>query len=487
MERPVPDFVRCVHCGAVSRLRRHFRALPIGWRVRGPVCAGCRANAEPGVDLLRKMLPWVLAAIVAAAFLAYGFGVALRYVVGFTLLPAGLIVLHELAHAAAGHAAGAHIFEVRVGWGRVYRQWRVRGLRLTLARRPLRGGYCVAAFLHPPVRRWKYAVLYGTPMVLHLLAIVIAAPRLTLPWPGSAIGLLHFFVFWNLLMLLASARPFDYVAGAHAIPNDGRALILLRSRKYAEEWFRRGLILPALYALAEGRVQEARAQVWRVETQFPDDPAVGPALFTAYWALGSHVHALRFAEQFVRACPVPEGDPADLLALGILAEERYERWLRATVCLHGGAYDAALTEVAGALEVEEYDEGRALLLALRGYVRLLAGDSEAALADAGEAFEDLPWIAFVCDTYAAALIETGQPERGLLLLDEADDRDRAERGRPVRNCWRALAEARRGRVRIAERYLRRAQSRGLEVGPPPALVERAERVTAEARSATESQ
>lgn len=478
------EFVRCVYCGAVSRLHRHFRRRPMGWRVRGPVCAGCRASVEPGVDLLRRALPWVAVGVVVAALHFYGLAVAAKYAIGFTLLPAALIVLHEAAHAAAGWLAGARIFEVRIGWGRVIRQWRVRGLRLTMARNPLRGGYCVAAFLRPPVRRWKYAFLYGTPMVLHAGAIAWAAPRLWLPWPGSAIGLTHFFVFWNLLLLLASARPFDYVAGAHAIPNDGNAVLLARSRPHAEEWFRRGLIVPALYALAEGRGEEARAQVWRVENQFPDDAAVGPVLFTAYWALGSHVDALRFAEAFVRACPVPDGDPADLLALGVLAGERYERWLRTTVCLHGGAYEAALAEAGTALDEETLEEGRALFSALRAYVRLLAGAPEEAVADAEAAFERLPWIAFVCDTYAAALIETDQPEKGLLLLDDADRRDRAERGRTVRNCWRALAEARRGRGRVARRWLRRARSRGLEIGPPVALVARAEEATAGARSAT---
>jgi hypothetical protein len=160
--------------------------------------------------------------------------------------------------------------------------------------------------------------------------------------------------------------------------------------------------------------------------------------------------------------------------------ERYERWLKCVVCLHGGAWEAARNEVRQGLEAEPWPEGRALLLALLANVRLLEGvELDQAEAAARSAFEMLPWVPFICDTYAAALIERGEVEKGLLLLAEAEGLGGDDRERSVCNAWRAVAYARRGLRAPARVWLRRARRRGLEIGPPPALLAKADALLAD--------
>jgi tetratricopeptide (TPR) repeat protein len=403
---------------------------------------------------------------------------AAHWVAGAFLLPAALTAAHELAHAVAGRLTGARVFEVRAGWHRPRFQARIFRLRLTIARGIRRGGYCVAAYLKPQAARWRYAVFYGTPMVLHAAAAAAVIPFLDLPRSLPELGVLHFFLFYNLLFLLAAARPFDYEVGAFSIPNDGKALLLLASqRAQVEKWRRTGFVVPAIYALLDGEREESVSRAREAEHLFPGDPDVERALFTVYWAAGYYAYALRLLPAYARGVRQPDAlDEKQLLALGAMQGPRLERWLTCVVYLHGEAWDAALKEIEGALKDEGFEEARAMWFALRADVLLLRGakgDAEAALVDATAGFERLPWVSFICGVAAAAILEKGQREEALRMLKHADLLDRDGQELPVRNLWRAVAFAELGRLGPARRSLREAQARGLEVGPPPALVRRA--------------
>jgi hypothetical protein len=101
-------------------------------------------------------------------------------------------------------------------------------------------------------------------------------------------------------------------------------------------------------------------------------------------------------------------------------------------------------------------------------------DGAQALEDARLAYSLLPWVPFVCDVLGAAEVEGGRLDEGLARLDEADGLDVSRQEAGARNAWRALAHARAGDGLRARRWLREARTRGLEVGPPPALLRRAE-------------
>jgi hypothetical protein len=419
--------------------------------------------------------PLLVLVVVVAAALFGGVPLAVHWAVGLVLLPIVLVAAHECAHALAGRLTGATVFEIRLGWRQARLQFRVRGMRVTIARGLARGGYCVAAFLKPRAERWRYAVLYGTPMVLHLAAAVAAAFWLDLPRRVQDVHAGHFFFGLNVIFFLASARPIDYVVGAYRIPNDGKALMrLLLDPAQAMGWWRPGFVLPAVYATSRG---DALARARDVEHMFPDDPAVQRALFSVYWALGQYAYALRFAGPYVEAIRQPERfDERLLLALGGMQGVRLERWLYAVICLHGEAWDAALAEIERRLGHESDSAARAMWIALRAYVRLLRaapGDAEDAAADAREAFEMLPWVAFVCAVYGAARIDAGAPREGLDLLARADLLDPARHEISARDAWRAIGHARLDRMYRARRCFREAAARGLEVGPPPALLRRA--------------
>jgi hypothetical protein len=475
-------FARCDFCGARSRLRARFRPWPTGLGREGLICPRCRVGFRPR----SRLGGLVLAACVVLGLAGVRIGgpvLGATWVGGFLVLPVLLIVIHELTHAAAGQLAGARIFEVRIGWHRPRFQLRCGTLRITVGRGLLRGGFCVAAFLRPHVAPWRYAVLYGAPMLLHLGAMAAVVALHSFSWSLAAIGPAHFFVFFNALLFLASARPIDYPVGAFRIPNDGKALLLLRDPVQAERWRRLGFVLPALYALGDGEPEEALARAREAEHLFPEDPEVGSALFTVYWALGYYAYALRFVGTYADAIRQPARlDEHDLLTLGALQGARLERWLHCVVCLHGQAWDAALGAIGEALEAETYEEARAMWLALRAYVLLLRAaspeDAAGAQASAREAYELLPWVPFVCGTFGAAQIEAGANEEGLRRLDEADVLDHQELEVAARNAWRAIGLAQQGRRRAARRSLREAGAGGLEVGPPPALLQRAEEAVA---------
>jgi hypothetical protein len=473
------DLAICSVCGAASRLRGHYQPVPLGFGRRGLICPGCRLELRRSRPTRGKAVLAILLVVLCGALLG-GSRLALEWGLSVLVLPVLLIVAHELTHAVAGRLAGARVFEVRIGWHRPRFQVRLGRLRLTLARGLARGGFCVAAFLRPRVARWRYAVLYGAPMLLHLAGCVAVIPFLSVPWPLGELNSGHFFFFFNALLFVASARPIDYPVGAFRIPNDGKALLaLLRDPDQAEAWRRQGFVLPALYALTDGEPEEALARARDVEHLFPDDPEVGRALFTVYWALGYHAYALRFAGPYADAIRQPAGlDERQLLTLGALQGDRLERWLYCVVCLHGEAWDAALNAVDTALKGETLDEARAMWLALRSYVLLLRMESPeeraAGRAAAREAFELLPWVAFVCGTFGAALIDGAHPAEGLERLEEADALDVQEQEVAARKAWRAIGCAQVGRMRYARALLREAGTRGLEVGPPPALLRRAE-------------
>jgi hypothetical protein len=420
----------------------------------------------------------VVALVAAGGAFVGGPVLAAHWVSGAFVLPAALTAAHELAHAIAGRLTGARVFEVRVGWHRPRFQIRLFRLRFTIARGMLRGGYCVAAYLRPRAARWRYAVFYATPMVLHAAAAAATLPLVRMPRAPEELGILHFVLFYNLLYLLASARPFDYEVGAFSLPSDGKALLLLATqRAQVEAWRRTGFVVPAMYALLDGEREECASRAREAEHLFPGDPAVERALFTVYWAAGYYAYALRLLPAYARGVQQPDQlDEKQLLALGAMKGPRLEQWLRCVVYLHGEAWDAALKEIEAALAAERFEEARAMWFALRADVRLLRGaegDTKAALSDATSAYERLPWVSFICGVAAAAVLDNGNQKESLRLLRHADLMDRAGQELPVRNLWRAIAFARSGRMRLARRSLREAQARGLEIGPPPALVRRA--------------
>jgi len=470
------DGATCDFCGARSSLTDLFRTWPLTLRRRGLICPHCRSvSKKPRTPAWVK--PLLAAVVFGAGMLAGGPALGGEWLAGALILPVLVTVAHESTHALAGWLTGARVFEVRVGWREPRFQFRLGRTRFTVARGLLRGGYCVATFLRPVVARWRYAVLYGLPMALHAGALAAVWPWLTLPRSPDGIRLVHFFALWNAVYLLASARPFDYVVGAFRIPSDGKALVLLATLPaQAEVWRRQGFVLPAVYALLDGSKEEALARAREVEHLFPDEAAVERALFAVYWALGQHAYALRFVGAYVRGVRQPDLDERQLLALGAMQGARFERWLYCVVCLHGGAWEAALTAIGEELARETLAEGRAMWQALKAYVLLLRGgpdDREAARAAAQEAFDLLPWVSFVCGTEAATLIETGHPAEGLRRLDQADSLDRTDQEQAARNAWRAIGCARLGRKRQARRCFRAAEARGLEVGPPPELLRRA--------------
>jgi hypothetical protein len=474
----------CEFCGARSRLRDLFVSLPTGLGRRRLICPRCRALSQPS----RTLRHWPIAAAVLVAAGGYLLGgpfAAALWIGGIFLVPAGLTASHELAHAAAAKLTGARVFEVRAGWQRPRFQVRIRRLRITVARGLLRGGYCVAAYLKRRASPWRYAVFYGTPMVLHAAAAAACLWFLPMPRSLAAVGIGHFLLVYNLLFLLASARPFDYEVGAFSIPSDGKALlILLTQRAQAEAWRRTGFVVPAIYALLDGERDESAARARDAEHLFAGDPGVERALFTVYWALGYYAYALRLLPAYARSVRQPSQlDEKQLLALGAMQGPRLERWLRCAVYLHGEAWDAALTETKAALEEERLEEARAMWFALRANALLLrggVGDDKAALADATSAFERLPWVSFICGVAAAAILAEGRREDALRMLAHADLLDFEGQELAVRNLWRAIALAELGRGGHARRALRQALVRGLEVGPPPALVRRAEAALAAA-------
>jgi hypothetical protein len=457
---------------------------PTGLGRPGLICPRCRALSQPHPKLERW--PLLAAALVGAAGAAVaGPLLAAEWVLGLFVLPVALTAAHELAHAVAGKLTGARVFEVRMGWHRPRIQLRLGRLRFTIARGGWRGGYCVAAYLKPEVPAWRYAIFYGTPMFLHAAGASAIFPYLELPGALAEVGLAHFVFLYNLLFLLASARPFDYEVGAFLIPSDGKALMLLwTQRVQAEKWRRIGYVVPAVYALLDGQREEAASRGRDAEHLFPGDPDVERALFTVYWALGYYAYALRFLPAYARGVRQPAHlDERQLLALGAMEGPRLERWLQCVVYLHGEAWEAALRGIEGALVEERHEEANAMWLALKANVLLLRaepGDAPAALADATAAYELLPWVSFISGVMAAALLDNGRQEEGLRLLEHADLLDRNGQELPVRNLWRAVALAQLGRTGPARRSLREAQARGLEVGPPPALLRRANAALAEA-------
>lgn len=392
-----------------------------------------------------------------------------KFAAGWVLLvalPFAIVIVHEFVHALAGWLVGAPVYEIRIGWGKQERAFRLGRLRLTYASQLSGGGYCVVG---PPRRsgRWRRLAIWGAPLSLHVAAAVALGPSMVLHFGTGGHMALHLFYAYNLWDIVVNAVPRDFNFQGHVLPNDGKALItILRRPAEVAKWEMAQRLIPAYYAYADGDYATYLRLAQEMGERHAADPWVQLQIGTGYWMTEQFEKALEFVPEVAANWSERETQthtPEQIEEHGIPVGA-YERVVRALLYAYLERYDDAVREFGAGLEAETAEERRATWRAFVAYVHYLARDSAGA-APARAAYATIPWSSWVAGVHAIRLVESGEPERAL----EVADRHRRSSQDNVR-LVRALALAKLGKAREARQQYRAARKASV----PPAFRRRVE-------------
>lgn len=361
----------CQQCECISPFISAFQ------REREKIlCPYCRSLGQARRDN-QRVFTWVGVLAVLALFTIGAFRIGADsiarmslYYILYVPVTVVFVTLHELVHAIVARLSGGKVFSFSVGQGGILWQREIKECTVTLHKIPLSG--LVQAGIPSPNHLYLKAILFVTAPLLFHLALVLGIFA-AYGWAYRDNPLIES-IFWvNLLMFLSNALPFKTRVGPNRmlIPSDGaQFLSLLRQKSYSDTFLGAYYHLEALRAIQAKQFDTARSLV---ET-------------------GLTYH----------------GDNAGLLTTaGIVA-------------LRNNAFDEAIHYFH---QVLDQDSVAQHLLAITwnnlGYASLLARHPAQGYEYAQKAMWVLPWYAYPMGTMGIALVETGEAQKGVELLEEA--------------------------------------------------------------------
>ncbi len=410
--------LRCDRCGVESPLEQAFvkkLGLPhLETRISCPSCVDKRTTAfVKGLLLFFALCGGVGVLLVLVSALRFWRFLFLNLFV-FGVLYVLSVFAHECAHALAARLLGMRVFSVSIGCGRVVHRQVAGETVIELKQYPL-GGVTLAVPTEADSYRIKMSVMVGSgPLVNFLLVVVATAIVMRGYLPVGHLLVFHQLLVGNLCMLLDALWPRKIQVGGMQIPNDGLALLQLRS-------------------LSESDIQERLA--WR---------------FCLEGLKCREVKRFVEAEQWCRRGLASH--PGNLLLLNV--------W--GVTLLDLGKSEEAREAFSGILRSENLDSGvRSVILNNIASADLLIGRPE--LLDeadkySAEAYKQVPWAAQVRGTRGAVLVECGRIGEGLSLLKESAGANEDPRGEAAVACYIALGEMRRENRAEARKYLESART-----------------------------
>jgi tetratricopeptide (TPR) repeat protein len=407
-----PSLTTCSGCGVASQLHGAFHNEPNSIRKFCPPCWEKRDAANSyiyfGTYLFLGLLGVVLAFykshwgfLLLTFFLFHSFGIV-------ATLP------HELGHALAARACGMHVFHVAVGVGRKLFQWRILGVLVDFRAIPY-GGVTMALTAE---RKWirirEFLYAFAGPLANLLLALLVLAlvgwPRLADFRPHEKLSPWTLFFAANVLVFVTNLIPRSFPSSAGQMVSDGVHILRAFVMKPAHFDPMRIAYYLAHAATARERCDMQAAAQW-TEQGLKDYPA-----------------------------------------------ERTLRLQRALDRVEARDFTVARETLRELLPDCDQDdlEFRALLLNEIASVDVLIGTKEL-LHEADDYSQDalklLPWSPAIKGTRGAVLVQRGEVEKGIDLLQSAlrETEERWLRARYA--CFLAMAEACRGNNEVACNYL----------------------------------
>jgi len=425
---------KCHYCGIESEIEQAFCKVRRSFSHKFQwTCMQCWQNRR--AKRFKYVLGyWLASALVALGFLLFPSLKGVGYLfLNCLLLDLSLLLTvlpHEFGHALAGKLAGFRVFTVIAGSGNTFYKRRLMGFDLELKSMPF-GGMTILTPKSDRNFKLKYAFcIFAGPLVNLLVVLMLF---LTMPrpiWPHGNFGQFQenpFVIFLGqrlmpLQMILAAniwvlawnlwPRHINSIAGR--IANDGLTLLKIPFMK--RERIARLLTMTYVYE-ALGADQEKKydkTQRWCEEglAKYPENQLLVSQLGVTFLQRGLYQEARCL---FYKQVQLNTSDPAqNALALNNLA-----------------------------------------------YADIMLGNAEL-LVEADDcsrkAMEKLPWMAAIKGTRGNVLVELGQIEQGIVLLQESMRDGESASSKAENACHIAVAEKKRGNMEECRRYLEMARS-----------------------------
>lgn len=425
--------VACSICRAEFPTEKGFRREGIGKGRYRRLCPGCcdrRAESASVFSLLSFVASFITGVLLIVFTKDLMIGRCFLFLGTFYLAFIGSIVIHELGHALAALAVGLRLFTIQIGQGgrllSVQRFWKYD---VAFYSDPLGGGRVVWSPKHLRGLRWRmFFMILAGPLTNAILIAIAAWLLAEIAIHDVSRTILYATIAENIMLLGCSVFPWMISSGhGQRIPNDGRQLLTtpFLSIKAREELHAATFFLELLEALERDQIDDAKG-----------------------W-----------------------------LAKGI---ESYpvNKWIdfgNARILEHDGNYSAARDAYFAAINQPEITPHvRAAVANNIAWVNLLIADSKL-LAEADQfsrqALEEIPWEPSIKRTRGSVLIELGQIEEGVRLVEQARWGNYSNANKALNACYLALAASRQGNAGQAKKYLDEVRRRD----PKCVLLERVEK------------
>jgi tetratricopeptide (TPR) repeat protein len=400
--------MKCAGCGIESENEKFFQTVRRTFSSRArALCPACFLDKDDGV---LKTMFWSYSGLgLVGLLLIFAFP---DVVLGIWLLNIGFVlaavlmgtVWHELGHAAAGTLAGYRVFNIDIGKGAAVLEFKWAGWRWRF-RTILFGGVVLGFPRHRNGRRFRESLfILGGPAANALLALIawklLWVDELLEPTPLAGFGPMGIILLSNSLLLAFSSWPHRGNSIYGKTPND--ALLLWQTWRQDSAKIAAAFSYSYVFEADECRRDRkfAEAQKWLNEglREFP----------------GNHLLAFCAATTFIFEDKLDEARSALRALLTDLANDAN----LFPVLLNNIAYANALT-------------GRPELLAE-------ADDFSR------RALESRPSAVEFRGTRGIVLIELGQYDQGVALLEDALRKHPEKWGKAINACYLGIAAARRG-------------------------------------------
>jgi tetratricopeptide (TPR) repeat protein len=341
-----------------------------------------------------------------------------------------MLVLHELSHALIAYLLGFQVFAIFMGTGKNRFKFNVGKTTIVLNTLPLSGiVYFVtdgAKFLR--IRRFLSILAGPAVHILFVIALTLYLHNNTLE--SSFENLL----FWpllivNVFLLAVNLFPWEYTESHGKQPSDGLALY----------------------------------QILRTATQQNNEYLFLYHQFTAWSAYNRKAYD-ESVEAIKQGLKLRADSPYLQNLLGIIYLEKEENQKARDVFKN--IYDLIPPE-------QENNEFKYIILNNLAYADIMLRDTtllQEADALSKEALERTPWLPFVKGTRGAVLVELGNLDDGLRLLEEAKSRHTETSGKANNACFISIAKSRQGQLNESQSYIALAK----QLDPDNSLIKRAE-------------
>ncbi|HTQ49488.1 MAG TPA: site-2 protease family protein, partial [Candidatus Acidoferrales bacterium] len=416
-----PVVLRCDRCGATTNIAEGFFKEPKSFNTSTlTLCPACWQKHK--ASLYKNLLFFRLAIGLFGILFVYLWP---KEIIGWVWLNIFIfdvalilsILPHELGHAFTAKWLGWRVFRIFIGHGRTVFKVKLLGFDTEFHILPFGGMVIEAPREIAHFHAKHFAIVVAGPLTNSILMAASFAAM-----GGSLAGFeaitrqllpLQIFFIANLLIVMENLWPRQIATAFGKSPSDGKQLLeaLKMDPGRALKRHAAGFIWESV--LCQETKQFAEAQSWleRGLKMYPDD-------LTLLTSFGNNLLSLaRFTE-------------AREFFLKIVPRTDQDRFLH-SILLNNIAYADALIG------------GRELLAEADQY--------------SNEAMKNLSWMPSIKGTRGTVLSELGRLDEAIPLLQEATLTHEVGHNRAQNACLLAIAEARRGDLSAAQRYLEEAR------------------------------